>query len=187
MVGARESYLDAGMSDYVSKPIVPADFLATVAVWAGGQPPEPHTPEDVSTLSLASAEKPLLDNNQLTAIESSIGRQRLAVLVEDYLAGTHARIGKITALILIGDLARAGREAHDLISTSGNFGARRLQAMACELEDACRADDRLCAAAIALAIEVTEDPSFMAMRHRFPAPTVAAKTKEAVERKEPVS
>ena len=58
------------------------------------------------------------------------------------------------------ECARLAREAHDLISIAGNFGARRCEALARALEQACKRGD--IAAASRLVAEI--GPAFGAAR-----------------------
>ncbi|MEI9983192.1 MAG: Hpt domain-containing protein [Aliidongia sp.] len=60
------------------------------------------------------------------------------------------------------------REAHDLKSTSGSFGARRLQYLAESLETACRKNDVAATGTIAAAIAATVPDPVEAVLRRYP-------------------
>ena len=83
----------------------------------------------------------ILDIEVLGKLASIMPEDRLIMLAASYLNGLVARAGRITALAAGGDLARLAREAHDLKSTSGTFGATRVQMLTEQLERACQAED----------------------------------------------
>ena len=78
--------------------------------------------------------------------------ERLIALASSYLNGLLARAGRIAALSASGELKLLAREAHDLKSTSGSFGARRLQYLGETLETACRDLDHAAAGSLAATI-----------------------------------
>jgi HPt (histidine-containing phosphotransfer) domain-containing protein len=83
----------------------------------------------------------ILDIEVLRKLEAIMPQERVMMLAGSFLRGLVARAGRIAALVEGGDLHGLGREAHDLKSTSGSFGARRLQYLGEQLETACRDRD----------------------------------------------
>jgi HPt (histidine-containing phosphotransfer) domain-containing protein len=65
------------------------------------------------------------------------------------------------------DLAAMAAEAHDLKSTSGNFGARRVQFLAERLEEACKADETSTVAALARTIREASTIAWSIIRDRM--------------------
>ena len=129
-----EACLAAGMNDHISKPIDPAAFLRAVArVIAGGSAEAQTAP----TADLVDVEI-----GQLDGLRSLLSAVRFAEMVETYLQGAREGWEQIELLALGGDLKGVAGQAHDLKSTSGSFGARRLQHLAEELETAAKAGDR---------------------------------------------
>jgi HPt (histidine-containing phosphotransfer) domain-containing protein len=57
------------------------------------------------------------------------------------------RIERLTERMTAGDLPAAMQEAHDLVSLTGNLGARRASALARAIEQLCRAGDHAAALA----------------------------------------
>ena len=51
-------------------------------------------------------------------------------------------VREMGALLDEGDFQKVGREAHDIVSTAGNYGAQRLSKIARCLEHACLAIER---------------------------------------------
>ncbi|HVJ53346.1 MAG TPA: response regulator [Aliidongia sp.] len=141
MEGVREQYLASGMDDYVSKPIDAKLMLQVIDRRALNQPPEPQPVPEVLP-EPAAADAPALDETRLETLQQFVSAPEFAELVNAFIEGTTARLERIDELAAAKDLDGLAREAHDLISTAGNFGARRLEAMARRLETICHAGDR---------------------------------------------
>ncbi|MBM3521839.1 MAG: response regulator, partial [Alphaproteobacteria bacterium] len=144
MHGAREYYLAAGMTEYVSKPINRAELVAVLRRLIA-----PPSPAGVETSAAAAApaaataneegvEAPDLDEGQLSAVQAVLRAKEFAGLVTSYVETSEARAERIRALAGTQDLAALAREAHDLKGVAGNFGARRVHDLAAALEKACR-------------------------------------------------
>ncbi|MBI3707069.1 MAG: response regulator, partial [Proteobacteria bacterium] len=165
MQGAREEYLAAGMNDYVSKPIDRNVLLATIERWIVG--PLNSTAGAAGAAQSGEAELPILDDSQLATIEEAVPLNEFRSLVEEFLDGATQRVDRIKALMEQGDLAQIARESHDLVSTAGNFGARRMQALARRLEGACKAANAVKAGKLVQEVLVAAPPSWAAVRTRF--------------------
>ncbi len=128
MKGDREACLEAGMNDYVSKPFEAAQFARTVERWLG-----------LSRLAgdEAAADQ-LLDRQHLQALAKMMPAGRINLVLQTYLEGDLARRQSIESLAATAELGELAQEAHDLKSMCGNIGARRLQAVAEDLEAGCR-------------------------------------------------
>ena len=127
--------LEAGMNDFVSKPLDPDGFLNTVYRFVGevagegvdGGPAEP-------------GEAPDLDDAQLDALTRLMPAKRAAERSSKAsCSAAQQRLLQIEACAREIDLPAMAREAHDLKGVSGNFGARRLQHLADRLEHAAKA------------------------------------------------
>ncbi|MBL8838902.1 MAG: PAS-domain containing protein [Alphaproteobacteria bacterium] len=139
MQGARESYLAAGMDDFLTKPIDPKQLEQCVARWgAAGRlaaaPDRPPAPAAVRAQPCGDD----LDTAQIAALEGALEPHEIRALVTSFLTGAAERVGRIAAMADATDLAALAREAHDLVGTAGNFGARRVRLLAKDLENACR-------------------------------------------------
>ncbi|MDZ5650712.1 response regulator [Nitrospirillum sp. BR 11828] len=138
MAGMREEYLQAGMDDVVAKPFDQGKFLAAVARWTSASPHEPAPAVEADPL----ASTPALDESVLRRLEAIAGRDQFRSLIASLVAHGNERLDRVAALRARGDLEGIRAEAHDLISTAGNAGLKRLQALGEALHAACAAPDR---------------------------------------------
>ncbi len=166
MEGAREEYLASGMNDYVSKPFDPRVFASIVERWTRGGV------EAAVAVAAPAAEpaRPALTAFDESAIEGYakvLPPAEFEALVEQWLAGTTDRLERITALAEAGDLAALGQIAHDLVSTTGNFGLTLTSTLARELASACRAADAETARKLPAEIIAAAEPAVTAIRAKF--------------------
>jgi PAS domain S-box-containing protein len=141
----QDACLEAGMNDFVSKPLDPDHFLNTVHRFAGAGAGR-------SDEGAASGEIPDLDDAQLDGLAKLMPARRFGAIIEGFLGAAQSRLQRIEAYVHSGEMAGLAREAHDLKGISGNFGARRVQQLADRLEQAAKAGDA--AEATALAREI---------------------------------
>ena len=144
MIGDREKCLDAGMNDYVSKPIDVGTLFVTLDKWISSRmetapqstveaPPESADsttfPDNLPGLDLANGLQRVVGNSKL------YGR-----LVNDFLSDYSAVDVQLTHLLEQGDMDGAERLAHTLKGVTGNLGAHRLNSLAEQLNRALRAE-----------------------------------------------
>ncbi|HJU17298.1 MAG TPA: PAS-domain containing protein [Stellaceae bacterium] len=129
MAGASEQYLQAGMDDYLAKPIEARVLFAKLA----GLCPQPeHSPE---------APDPALDRRQLESLAARLPNEGVRRLLAAFLDQIAAQIPAIRTLSDAGDLAALAFEAHSLAGCAGNFGMLKLSRLARDLEAACKGAD----------------------------------------------
>jgi CheY-like chemotaxis protein len=134
MTGAKAQYLAAGMNDYIPKPIQSGLLFAKLAHIADSlaewNASESEAPVDPATTPLLNAEK-LSDLE--TVLPSKVVREFLSLYVTDM----DVRVTHIENATAQGDLMSVSRDAHVIVSTSGNIGASRVCLLARQLEHAC--------------------------------------------------
>jgi CheY-like chemotaxis protein/HPt (histidine-containing phosphotransfer) domain-containing protein/anti-sigma regulatory factor (Ser/Thr protein kinase) len=113
--GDRQRCVDAGMDDYMAKPILPAAVQALIERWgprrdlAAGSPLDRSVVNDSVVRELADLDGP--------------GSPLLRGLVKDYLNETPGKVSTIKQQFQQGDAAALGRSAHQLAGTSASLGA----------------------------------------------------------------
>ena len=127
MNGDRESYLAAGMNDYVSKPIDRDDLLDKVLRW-GARGASANAAEKSAETTQAET---------LAALAVDLGEDGLSALIDRHADEARARLDRLRAAAEQGDIEAIRGEAHDLKSTMGAFGAAAAE-RALAVETACR-------------------------------------------------
>jgi PAS domain S-box-containing protein len=131
MRGDRELCLEAGMDDYVSKPIKGDDLARMLERWGGrGRMMEAGAPKEAEGQPSGSFDQNAMD--QLKASDPS--GSLVAELCRLFLRDTPRRLEEIASAVEAADPAQAGFAAHALKSTCWILGARRLARLATELE-----------------------------------------------------
>lgn len=137
IAGAEERYLAAGMDGYLSKPLAPAALHAVLARIAAAFPALP--PEAAPAPGVAESEPWPIEAEAIAALESFMPPDRLADFLHASAEDLDLRLHALKVAMAAGDLAEAGRQAHDIVSVAGNCGGRRLSMLAQTLVAACRA------------------------------------------------
>ncbi len=147
MDGDKERCIEAGMDDYIPKPVRRDELMQTIrrtlrtrieadppANGANGQAPA----------EAAGVEHPigghdgdLLDEGTLVQLAHDAGAEAVGDLLATFLKEMEDRVGEMVSLAEQGAVEALGRNAHSLKSSSGSFGARRMQEVAAAIEQAC--------------------------------------------------
>ena len=132
MDGDREICLEAGMSDYLAKPLTPPSLLTILNRWApdASPPPSPRPPIPApahSTDSKVFDEQDVL--NRLSGNRALFHKLAMA-----FLAAIPRHLDEIEGLAASGNAADAERQAHSLKGNALYFGASLLHAAASRAE-----------------------------------------------------
>ena len=167
MAGDEEKCRSAGMDDYVPKPIEPERLKSTLLRWLHRRVEPDAAPTDAVPVAAPGA--PVLDRSLVEQLEVALGRSSVVELVQLFLETTVERLQALDQAITTGDVIAIRSEAHDLKSTSGNLGARRLWAQARALEVAARDEAIEVVRDLATPIRAQFDAVQAAFGARYPA------------------
>lgn len=139
MESDRKKCLEAGMNDYVSKPINVGEFYRTLAKWIKLRALLEPMILDMTSEPAMPAE-PIFDltdmRQRLMGNENLIRKTALSML--DYLPSV---LEEFKAHVASGHLEEAGMSAHSIKGMAGNVSAKALSACALEMEHACKEGD----------------------------------------------
>ena len=148
MVGDREKCVEAGMDDYVSKPIDAARMREVLAKWLGGGG---LTAKDEASVAV----DPPVD---MAHLRSHIGddEEEHKIVAGLFFNGVKESIAKLETAITQGDNDAWKRAAHKLQGSAANIGANKVRALsrrAEEMAEAAQDDKSKILQEIALACE----------------------------------
>jgi PAS domain S-box-containing protein len=125
----RQRCLDAGMDDYIAKPILPVSVQALIERWSPQQ----------RARAQADGGEGLLDEvilRELATLDDPESPSILRGLLGDYLNETPAAISAIKQHLQAGASAEIGQRAHKLAGTSASLGAKAVAEVCYRIEHA---------------------------------------------------
>jgi signal transduction histidine kinase/CheY-like chemotaxis protein len=184
MAGDRQRCLDAGMDDYLSKPVSRSQLEKCLRRWLPSMDTDPATPKPSGTMApspLASqASEPMTAepapfmeetmpppaasaaSSAVTALDTGVLDELfevtglgLARIIQVFLEDAPRLIGQLETASTIPDLDAMRAAAHSLKSSSANMGAMALSAAAKRIELGAR-EQRLDRPAVAVALVIAE-------------------------------
>lgn len=132
MVGDKEKCLDAGMNDFIAKPIDMAQLFGTLARWIA-----PAMPQDMAVVvAQPEAELPVIAGLKMAEAMRRVGGNAALMrkLLERFVETQFDAMQRIVAAIENNQLETAIREAHTLKGLAGNIGAGGLADSAARVE-----------------------------------------------------
>ena len=141
MQGDREKALDAGMDDYVTKPVTAKELGAVLERWIA-----PHELSKQETTTNIADSDPAASNEEEAVLDESVvatlrelqeGGEPdvLEELIELFLEDAPPQIAALWEAVDAGNAQVVERIAHTLKGSSGNMGATRMAAICSDLED----------------------------------------------------
>jgi CheY-like chemotaxis protein/HPt (histidine-containing phosphotransfer) domain-containing protein len=135
MTGDRERCLEAGMDDYVSKPIRPDELLDTLRRWHQALNDSAIQRPALSLVggsNGAEPEWPVFDREQLWS--SCEDEETVCEVVADFLAVTPVGIARLDKAVATGDRTGIQYEAHTLKGSCRTVGAEALAHLCEQIE-----------------------------------------------------
>ena len=160
MQGDRERCLEAGMNDYVTKPVSPQALAEALARWLPGEDaarptkptagskatapdaaaPAAAAPAAAAPAAADAAETPVFDRaGLLTRLMDDEDLAR--AVVDGFLEDIPRQIEALRTYLDAGDIEGSVRQAHTIKGASANVGGESLRAAAFEMEKAAKAGD----------------------------------------------
>ncbi len=139
MQGDQELCLEAGMDDYISKPISPHMLAQVLKRWLPKESEEERKTNEGKP-SASDLQPPVFD--RACMLRRLMEDEELARQVgAGFLKDIPLRLAALKACLQAGDAAGAGRQAHTIKGASSNVGGEALRAAAFRLETDCKAGD----------------------------------------------
>ena len=142
----QDNCRDAGMDDYVSKPINAEVLLDTLERWLPKEPqasePPPVLDHDRPHPGETAAESSPLVFDKAALMERLMGDTKLlGTVIEGFLGDMPRQIAALKTYIDQKNYADAGKQGHQIKGACGNMGADALMAIAAKIEMAGKAGD----------------------------------------------
>jgi PAS domain S-box-containing protein len=175
MQGDRDKCLDAGMNDYVPKPITPHILAEVLKKWLPHPSPaqtektDPTPPDQKIRPAPSPSPAPqAMVWNPDTLNELLMGDEAMAIpILEHFIRMLPEQIQNLKQAFENEDLASAERQAHTIKGASAHVGAEMLHNEAAILETALRNKDVQASRASIILIEKHLDPLMQKLNHRM--------------------
>jgi two-component system sensor histidine kinase/response regulator len=135
MKGDRERCLQAGMDDYISKPIEPQELFDAIEKWTKSQDSEKDLLPQKSELALSEHIEPVEPIDLESALRRFEGdKEFFKEMIQEFSSYVPKQLEKLAEAIKTGEAKVVEREAHSLKGAAGNLGAKPMADLALRLE-----------------------------------------------------
>jgi CheY-like chemotaxis protein/HPt (histidine-containing phosphotransfer) domain-containing protein len=129
LIGDKDKCIEAGMNDYVSKPIVPEKFVKVIDKWLNIE----IKPENVTDVTAQEKKEEVFDFNVLDKM--SLGDKDFQVeLLGHYRKDLDERFSRLMEFIQSQNLPKITAEAHTIKGASFSVGANKVGNIAYSIE-----------------------------------------------------
>jgi HPt (histidine-containing phosphotransfer) domain-containing protein len=142
--GDREACLDAGMNDYIAKPVSPSALVEILEKWLSHGGGKSHHEPSGEAFSPETTEA--IVDTAILDIQGVLDRmmgdhELLETVFSAYTEDLPRQIGELIISIEAGDFKKAEREAHSIKGASATVGGERVRATAFTIEKAVKQGD----------------------------------------------
>jgi PAS domain S-box-containing protein len=131
MAGDKQKYLNAGMDDYISKPIKPDMLILIVKKWTGGHSVDFSDPEKISTTNKIL----ILNDNTLDNLRKFGGDEVVLEALREFDNECDQQIKKCNSLYSTGNFEDILDILHTLKGNAGTLGVEKMAFWAEIMED----------------------------------------------------
>ncbi|NCC63927.1 MAG: response regulator, partial [Spirochaetia bacterium] len=131
MQGDREKCLDAGMNDYIAKPVTPEALLEVLNRWL----PQGSSFQDSNDTATAVQTEQRTWNREALFERMMQDEELVKAIVEGFLDDMPKQIQLLKGYAEAEDLKMLERQAHTIKGAAANMGAEALRVLALELEE----------------------------------------------------
>lgn len=130
MSGSREKVLQAGMDDFLTKPVDVLKLMNALSKW-GDEAVARRAAADAPPAYMGEA---LVDEGVVDSLTSALGAQKVGELMDEVWPTIAQRLQELQQSLAAQNGARVLELAHEIKGTAGNFGGRRLSSAAAQIE-----------------------------------------------------
>jgi Signal transduction histidine kinase len=134
----RDACLEAGMNDYLSKPLQRDQLYSLLKKWTLTDNTGSVSEVVESPVAMIGTTKPILDERVIQTLVNDTSPDLFKHLIAIFLQESKDHFDALAELTAKHDLAGAAKHAHAVKSSAGALGAVALQDMCGQLEIACR-------------------------------------------------